>query len=189
MLGFDRGSGTKTEYKNQHSFVHRLPRSVLLCFWLFINRLMVQRRVFPSSINLVHEIACCIPNGAYGSILYVYNMTSIFPLHLGVFTCVCAWLTRVPRVQCWYAAYFVDRERIFIWLMFLFSCLLQTEKKKKMWKHRYRCRQSEGSRDWSLCVWYAFAYVCVCVGSQVGLTSHYLYSQTSAGCCQGKKFE
>ena len=89
---------------------------------------MVQRRVFPSSINLVHEIACCIYNGAYGSTLYVYNMTSIFPLRVCVCVCVCACVCACVRAcvfVCVYdshgfpgfsvdMAYFVDRERIFI---------------------------------------------------------------------------
>lgn len=71
---------------------------------------------------------------------------SVFPLRTGEWVCVCV---PEPRVQCWYAAYFLcwQRESIFIkWLMFLF---LQ-EKNKKRWKNRYRCRKWQRSKYWSL---------------------------------------
>lgn len=97
----------------------------------------------PRTIS-VHEIANCSPDGAYGYICVWYDFLYFHYARVSESVCV-----PEPRVQCWYAAYFLcwQRESIFIkWLMFLF---LQ-EKNKKRWKKRYRCRKWQRSKYWSL---------------------------------------
>lgn len=92
---------------------------------------------------------------------------SVFPLRTGEWICVCV---PEPRVQCWYAAYFLcwQRESIFIkWLMFLF---LQ-EKNKKRWKNRYKCRKWQRSKYWSLQVCSQKLKICLHVPSWLCLIS------------------
>lgn len=116
-------------------------------------------RVFsPRSIS-VHEIANCSPNGAYGYICVWYDFLYFHYARVSESVCV-----PEPRVQCWYAAYFLcwQRESIFIkWLMFLF---LQ-EKNKKRWKNRHRCRKWQRSKYWSLQVCSQKLKICLHVPS------------------------
>lgn len=136
---------------------------------------MVHRGVFPPSINLAREIVPhCRSNSAYGYIHVQYDFL-YFP---SVWVCVCAWLTRVPRVQCWYAAYFLcwQRKNIHMIDVFVFSPFAREEEKDG--KNRYRCSQWN-DQEIDLCG--CLCVVCVCKRAQVGLSSLYLFSETSAG--------
>lgn len=143
------------EYRKLYSgFTNTLQNMVIPDFWLSLSEGVIlftdclgdREKVCVAIFQTFHKSWWCInaffllPSSWFMKLqtavlmvhmdTYMYDMTFHISIMCGyVYMCVGAWLTGVPRVQCWYAIlYFLcwQRVRIFTeWLMCLSSCLLQ----------------------------------------------------------------